>query len=181
MFSNQLGIAVIGFIIFLVLEGCLHWHHCEECEMHTYNHLMIIGESIHNFIDGLVLAGTFMTSISLGLVTSLMIMGHELPQGVGVFGVLVSGGFKRERAMLYSFLAQSTCILGGILGLLFFKNITTLTYYLLPFAAGGFIYIAAADLIPRMHKTEGKEKIFLFIWLCAGLLSMAALKIVFRS
>lgn len=176
-----LGIAIIGFLIFLVLEGCLHWHHCEKCELHAYNSLMIVGDSIHNFIDGLVLAGTFMTSISLGLVTALMIMGHELPQEVGVFGVLVSGGFKRARAMFYSFLAQSTCILGGILGFLFFKNITTFTTYLLPFAAGGFIYIAAADLIPRMHKTEGKEKISLFLWLCAGLLFMAVIKIIFRS
>jgi zinc and cadmium transporter len=178
---SALGITVIGFLIFFVLEGCLHWHHCEKCEMHAYNNLMIIGDSIHNFIDGLVLAGTFMTSISLGLVTSLMIMGHEFPQEVGVFGVLVSGGFKRVRAMLYSFLAQSTCILGGILGFLFFKNITTFTSYLLPFAAGGFIYISAADLIPRMHKAEGKEKITLFLWLFAGLLFMAVIKIVFRS
>ncbi|MCM8763127.1 MAG: ZIP family metal transporter, partial [Candidatus Omnitrophica bacterium] len=170
-----------GFLVFLVLEGYLHWHHCEKCELHAYSYLMIIGDSIHNFIDGLVLASTFMTSISLGLITSLMIMGHELPQELGVFGVLISGGLKRKRAMFYSFFAQSTCILGGITGFLFFKNIAAFTVYLLPFAAGGFIYIAAADLIPRIHKAEAQERIPLFFWLCAGLLLMAAIKVLFEG
>jgi len=177
---HALGITILGFLVFFILEGFLHWHHCEKYEIHAYNYLMFIGDSIHNFIDGLVLAGTFITSIPLGLVTSLMIMGHEFPQELGVFGVLVSGGFKRAKAIFYSFFAQSTCVLGGIFGFLFLKNIATFTANLLPFAAGGFIYIAAADLIPRIHKTEGKEKISLFIWLCLGLSFMIATKVIFK-
>lgn len=175
------GITIIGFLLFFLLEEYLHWHHCEKCEIHPYSYLMIIGDSIHNFIDGLVLAAAFMVSIPIGLVTSLMVIGHEFPQELGVFAILVSGGFEKARAMLYSFLAQTTCILGGIVGFLFISKVEIISTYLLPFAAGGFIYIAASDLIPGMHKTEGAEKITSFAWLCAGLLFMLAIKIFFEA
>ena len=175
------GITIVGFLFFFVFEGYLHWHHCEKCDIHPYSYLMLIGDAIHNFIDGLVLAGTFAISIPLGLATSFMVLGHELPQELGVFAVLISGGFKKIRAILYSFLAQSTCILGGITGFLFFGKAEVFLPYLLSFAAGGFIYIAAADLIPGMHKAEGKEKIIPFIWLCLGLLFMLAVKILFEA
>jgi zinc and cadmium transporter len=175
------GITIVGFLFFFVFEGYLHWHHCEKCDIHPYSYLMLIGDAIHNFIDGLVLAGTFAISIPLGLATSLMVLGHELPQELGVFAVLISGGFEKTKAMLYSFLAQSTCVLGGISGFLFFGKAEGFLPYLLSFAAGGFIYIAAADLIPGMHKAEGKEKITSFIWLCLGLLFMLAIKIFFEA
>lgn len=175
------GITILGFLLFFLLEEYLHWHHCEKCEIHPYSYLMIIGDSIHNFIDGLVLAAAFMVSIPIGLVTSLMVIGHEFPQELGVFAILVSGGFEKARAMLYSFLAQTTCILGGVLGFLFISKVEIISTYLLPFAAGGFIYIAASDLIPGMHKAEGKEKITSFVWLCLGLLFMLAIKILFET
>jgi len=176
-----LGITIIGFLTFFILEGYLHWHRCEKCDIHPYSYLMLVGDSIHNFIDGLVLAGAFTVSIPLGLATSLMVLGHELPQELGVFAVLVSSGFEKIKAMLYSFLSQTTSILGGILGFLFFAKLEVFSSYLLPFAAGGFIYIAAADLIPGMHKAGGKEKITSFLWLCLGLLFMLAIKIFFEA
>jgi len=175
-----LSVFIVGFLLFFVLEESLHWHHCEKCDAHPYNYLMIVGGAIHNFIDGLVLAAAFMVSTPVGLITSLMVIGHEFPQTLGVFAVLVSGGFEKGKAILYSFLVQTTCILGGILGFLFVSKIEVVSTYLLPFAAGGFIYIAASDLIPGMHKAEGTEKIGSFVWLCLGLLFMIAIKIFFE-
>lgn len=178
---TALGIFTAGFLAFFILEEYLHWHHCEKCDIHPYSYLMIVGDCIHNFIDGLLIAGVFATSIPLGIVTALMVLGHELPQELGVFAVIVSGGIAKEKAILYSFLAQLTAILGGILGWFFISQFQLLSFYILPFAAGGFIYIAAADLIPTMHKTKGWGKVTSFIWLCLGLLFMVGIKILFEA
>jgi len=174
------GIMLIGFLAFFVLEEYLHWHHCEECDIHPYSYLMIVGDSLHNFIDGLVIAAAFMTNVNLGFITTVLILTHELPQELGIFAVIVSGGIDKVRAIFFSFLAQITCVMGGIAGFLAMSKVEILSTYLLPFAAGGFIYIAAADLIPSMHKTEGVEKITSFVWLCLGLLFMLAVKIFFE-
>jgi zinc and cadmium transporter len=142
---------------------------------------MIIGDSAHNVLDGLVIAGTFMISTHLGIVTTALIIAHEVPQELGVFGLLVSGGFNKYQAIFYCFIAQCTCVLGGILGYFFMNKIDILASLIVPFAAGGFIYIAAADLIPGMHKTEGFEKVTSFAWLCAGLILMIATKVYFKA
>ena len=178
---QSFSITLIGFLAFFVLEEYLHWHQCEECEIHPYSYLMIIGDSVHNILDGLVIAGTFMVSIHLGIITTALIIAHEVPQELGVFGVLVSGGFNKSQAIFYSFIAQCTCVLGGILGYFFMNRIETLASFIVPFAAGGFIYIAAADLIPGMHKTEGIEKVSSFAWLCAGLALMIVTKIYLKA
>ncbi|MCX5749977.1 MAG: ZIP family metal transporter [Candidatus Saganbacteria bacterium] len=172
---------VIGFLLFFVFEEYLHWHLCEECEIHPYSYLMIVGDSIHNIIDGLVIAGAFIVSVPLGVVTTIMILGHEIPQELGVFAILVSGGIKNTKAIAYSFFAQCSCVLGGIIGFMFMQRITVLSSFLLPFAAGGFIYIAASDLIPGMHKTEGFGKVTSFIWLCLGIAFMIAAKALFGA
>ncbi len=179
---SAFGITIIGFLIFFVLEEYLHWHMCEgECERHPYTYLMVIGDSIHNVLDGLVIAGAFMVSIPLGIVTTLVIIAHEVPQELGVFAVLVSGGFSKWNAILYSFFAQCTCVLGGIAGYLFMSRISVLANWMLPFAAGGFIYIAAADLIPTMHEAEGAEKITSSVWLILGILFMLYIKLAFNA
>lgn len=175
------GVALIGFLVFFALEEYLHWHQCEESDIHPYSYLMIIGDSMHNVLDGLVIAGTFMISTNLGIVTTVIILAHEVPQELGIFGVLVSGGFNKYNAIFYSFIAQCTCVLGGILAFLFFNNIQIFSTLILPFAAGGFIYISAADLIPGMHKTEGFEKISSFIWLCLGILFLLYVKLAFNA
>ena len=178
---QSFSITLIGFLAFFVLEEYLHWHQCEECEIHPYSYLMIIGDSVHNILDGLVIAGTFMVSIHLGIITTALIIAHEVPQELGVFGVLVSGGFNKSQAIFYSFVSQCTCVLGGILGYFFMSKMEALSSLIVPFAAGGFIYIAAADLIPGMHKTEGIEKISSFAWLCAGLALMIAAKVYLKA
>jgi zinc and cadmium transporter len=173
-------ITLVGFLLFFVLEEYLHWHMCEECDIHPYSYLMIIGDSVHNVLDGLVIAGTFMVSVPLGIVTTLLIIAHEVPQELGVFGVLVSGGFNKHKAILFSFIAQCTCVLGGLFAFFFFTTVTSLTTLIIPFAAGGFLYIAASDLIPSMHETEGFEKITSFVWLCIGILFMLYIKLAFN-
>ncbi len=173
-------ITIIGFLVFFVLEEYLHWHQCEEWDIHPYSYLMIIGDSAHNILDGLVIAGTFMVSAPLGIITTGLIIAHEVPQELGVFCVLVSGGFNKSQAIYYSFLAQCTCVLGGVLGFFFMNRLTALSSLIVPFAAGGFIYIAASDLIPGMHKTEGIEKISSFAWLCVGIILMVVTKIYLK-
>jgi zinc and cadmium transporter len=170
---------LLGFMVFFVLEEYLHWHLCEECDIHPYSYLMVIGDSLHNIIDGLVIAGTFMTGIPLGIVTTLVILSHELPQELGVFAVIVSGGIEKKTALLYTFFSQTTCVLGGIVGYFAFQHAEKLQLFILPFAAGGFIYIAAADLIPSMHHSEGFAKITSFFWLVFGMAFMLAIKVFF--
>jgi zinc and cadmium transporter len=151
----------IGIIAFYLIEKLLHWHHChknEECEVHPYTHLVLYGDSIHNFIDGLIMAGSFIIGIPFGILTSLLIILHELPQEMGDFAVLVHGGFTKRKAIFYNFIAQLTAVLGGVLGF-FFLNLKNYAVYLLPFAAGGFIYIAIMDLIPEVFKQKHIVKI----------------------
>ncbi len=172
---------LIGFLVFFVLEEYLHWHLGEDCLVHPFSYLMVAGDLLHNAIDGLVIAGTFMVSVPLGVVTTIVIMFHEIPKELGVYAVIVAGGVKKIDALFWSFAAQTSCILGGILGFLAISRMQILALYLLPFAAGGFLYIAAADLIPSMHKTQGLRKISSFLWLCIGLAFMIWVKVFFKA
>ncbi len=148
-----------GFILFFFIERVLHWHHCHEghCDVHAFSYMILFGDAIHNFIDGLVIAASFIAGIPIGIATSFAVLSHELPQELGDFGVMIYGGMKRKKALLYNFLAQMTSVLGGILGFLALAG-TSFAMYLLPFAAGGFIYISASDLIPELHKQESMKK-----------------------
>lgn len=173
--------AIIGFVFFFLIEGYFHWHQCKICKAHPFTYLMLIGDAIHNFIDGLIIAAAFYINISLGIVTTLMIVGHEAPQEVGLFGVLRYGGYKKIKALLYSFLAQITVILGGIVGYFASTRITPVSTFLIPFAAGGFIYIAATDLVPEMHKMykgDFKRSITITISFIIGILLMLAIKLI---
>ncbi len=175
------AITIAGFLVFFIFEEYLHWHLCEECEIHPYSYLMIVGDSIHNIIDGLVIAAAFLINIPLGVVTTLMVLGHELPQELGVYAVIVSGGIERNKAIMFSFLAQCSCIIGGVIGFFIMGQAIVLSSLMLPFAAGGFIYIAAADLVPGVHKIEGQGKIMSFLWLFSGILFMIAVKRFFGA
>lgn len=145
---------LVGFIIFFLIEKLLHWRHChkQNCSIHTFAYMNLVGDCIHNIIDGLIIAAGFITNIQLGIVTTLAVAMHEIPQEIGDFGVLVYGGFKKTKAVFLNFVCALTAILGGILGYLLSGNIASSSMFLLPFAAGGFIYIAASDLIPEIKK-----------------------------
>lgn len=174
--------ALIGFILFFFIESYFHWHRCEHCE-HPFTYLMLIGDGIHNLIDGLVIAASFFVSPWLGFVTSAMIIAHEVPQEMGLFGVLIYGKQKKPKALWYSFLAQSTCIIGGVIGYFLSARAEAFSNFLLPFAAGGFIYIAASDLIPEMHRLhEGnlKRALLSIIPFLLGIGLMLMLKVYFE-
>ena len=161
---------VLGFVLFFLIEKLLHWRHCHkgECPVHTFGYTNIIGDGVHNFIDGLIIAASFSVDFRLGIVTALAVALHELPQELGDFGVLVHAGFSKKKALLLNFLAAITIIVGGVTGYFVLDYIDAAKIFLLPFAAGGFLYVAAADLIPEIGKETKLRKslqaffIFLF-------------------
>lgn len=164
---------LLGFILFFLIEKVLHWRHChkDHCEIHTFAYMSLFGEAIHNFIDGLIIAASFVVDIKLGFLTTLAILTHEIPQEIGDFAVLVHGGFKKSKALLYNFLTALTAVLGGIAGFILPKYIPGMTTVLLPFAAGGFLYVAASDLIPELRKEKSLKKSMLnFLVFLMGIL-----------
>jgi len=108
--SNIFIIVLIGFIIFFIIEKILHWRHCHDgkCDVHTFHYMNLIGDSIHNFIDGLIIAAGFMVSIPLGFTTTIAIVAHEIPQEIGDFGVLIYGGFEKKKALILNFLVEKS-------------------------------------------------------------------------
>jgi len=155
---------LIGFILFFFIEKILHWRHCHkgECQIHTFTYMNLIGDSIHNFIDGLIMATSFVISIPLGMTTTLAIALHEIPQEIGDFGVLLYGGFEKRKALILNFLTALTAIAGGIIGFFITTMVDNVKLFILPFAAGGFIYIAATDLIPEIRKETNLKKSMIY-------------------
>ncbi len=175
------GLVILGFSIFYLMERLLHWHHCheEKCEVHSFTYLILFGDGIHNFIDGLIIAAGFAISVPFGIITTLLIIGHEIPQELGDFGVLIYGGFKVKKALLFNYLSQLTCVIGGVIGYIFSSSSQVFSTFLLPFAAGGFIYIAASDLIPSLHTEKNiKKAIISFSIFSIGVILMSALKFI---
>jgi len=153
-------IVLFSFVLFFLIEKLLHWRHCHKknCDIHTFGYMNLFGDAVHNFIDGLVIAATFLIDIKLGIITSFAIALHEIPQEIGDFGVLLYSGFSRKKALYSNFLVALTAVFGGILGYFLSFQIENMTSYLLPFTAGGFIYIAASDLMPEIRKETSLRK-----------------------
>jgi zinc and cadmium transporter len=173
---------LIGFILFFLIEKVLHWRHCHkgECDVHTFHYMNLVGDSIHNFIDGLIMAASFVVSIPLGITTTIAIATHEIPQEIGDFGVLLYGGFSKKRAIMLNFVVALTAVIGGIVGYFVSNLIENIVVFILPFAAGGFIYIAATDLVPEIRKELDMKKYMatLFVFIC-GILIMWVTKVIF--
>jgi len=168
---------LVGILAFFLLEKSL-WRHCHEreCPIHTFAYLNLLGDSVHNFIDGVVIAASFVASITLGLTTTLAVIAHEIPQEIGDFGIIVYGGFSKAKALLYNFLTAIIAIFGATLMYLFSPFFPSLAY-LLAFAAGGFIYVATTDIIPELHKEQGLSKsVAQFVLLSFGMALMWILK-----
>ncbi|MCX7832177.1 MAG: ZIP family metal transporter [Actinobacteria bacterium] len=171
-------ILTLGFLSFFVLERYLWYHHCHEggCEVHPVSYLILIGDAVHNLIDGMIIAAAFIADIKIGLVTTAMVIIHEIPQELGDFGVLVHSGFSPKRALLLNTLSQLSAVFGGVLGY-FALSIVEFSNYLLPFAAGGFIYVATADLIPEIHRhSEQGKAMYYFLLFVLGISLMITLK-----
>ncbi len=154
---------LLGFCLFFILEQFLGWHHCHKVKhdkkykIKPISYLILISDSFHNVIDGIVIAVSFIASVPLGIVTTLAIALHEIPQEIGDFGVLVYGGMEKKKALFLNFVVALTVILGGVIGYLAFESIEGSIMYLLPFAAGNFIYIASSDLIPEIKFKKGEK------------------------
>lgn len=166
-----------GVILFFLLEKLLVWRHChkENCEIHTRTGLLIvIGDAFHNFIDGTLIAAAFLADVRLGIITSVAVIAHEVPQEMGDFAILLDSGYSRQKAFLYNILSASAAILGAILGYFYFRAIEMLIPFVLAVSAASFIYIALADLIPGLHRTiEMKDSIMQFIFLISGIGTIA--------
>jgi zinc and cadmium transporter len=173
---------LVGFILFFVIEKVLHWRHCHKgkCDVHTFTYMNLVGDTIHNFIDGLILAASFVTSVELGLTTTIAIAAHEIPQEIGDFGVLIYGGFKKKKAIILNFIVALSIVIGGLIGYFISKSVGSAVTFLLPFAAGGFIYIAATDLIPEIKKElDFKKYMATLIVFIIGILIMWFIKLYF--
>lgn len=173
--------AVVGFTIFFLMERYLYWRHCHNgvCDIHTFTYLNLIGDGLHNFTDGLIIAASFVTDVKLGVVTTLAVVFHELPQEMGDFGILVYGGFSKRKALFFNFICALTAILGAILGYVLSTVTANASLFLISFTAGGFIYIAASDLIPELHKQKDTRRANIaFLAFIVGLIFMALTKIV---
>jgi len=177
---------ILGIITFFSIEKFLYWRHCheEECEVHTFAYVSLVGDGVHNFIDGMIIAATFMVpdiGATLGITTTLAVIFHEIPQEIGDFGVLIYGGFSKGKALTYNFATALTAVLGAIVT--YYVVFLRTNYALLvPFAAGGFIYIAATDLMPELHKkSHAGESIIQLFSILLGLGLMAYLTSLMRG
>lgn len=148
-----------GIVLFFLLERFIIWfhHHDSEHNAHPSTVLVLVGDGVHNFIDGLAIAAAFLTNPAVGLVTTIAIAAHEIPQEIADLSVLLHGGMKKSRALLFNFLSALTAVAGGIIGFFFLESLQSYIPYVLAFTAGMFIYIACSDLIPELHKDSQKR------------------------
>jgi len=158
-FGLQVSLYIlIGIITSFSVEKFLQWRHCHiptsEEHPHSFAYMNLFGDAVHNFIDGLIIGGSYLASISLGVATTLAVVFHEIPQEIGDFGVLIYGGFNKSRAIFFNFSTALMAIFGAIVALSVGFLIQDFIPFLIPFAAGNFIYIAGSDLIPELHKEE---------------------------
>ncbi len=170
-----------GFSLFFMLEQFISWHHCHLApSRHTkpVTYLILIADGVHNFIGGIAIAGAFLVDIRLGVVTWIIAAAHEIPQELGDFGILIHGGWSKSRALFFNFLSSLTMLIGAILT--YFLSDFINVVYLLPFAAGNFIYIAASDLIPEIkHNQDMKQNLLHFIFFLLGIGLLLGIKLIF--
>jgi zinc and cadmium transporter len=172
---------LVAFVIFFLIEKLLHWRHCHKshCSIHTFGHMNLFGDAVHNFIDGVIIAASFVVSIPLGITTVFAIALHEIPQEIGDFGVLIYAGFGKKKALFLNFMVAMIAVLGGVFGYYLSTYAENSIKILLPFAAGGFIYIAASDLLPELRKEAGLKKSFIsFAMFIIGILIMYGVKFI---
>lgn len=172
---------LLGIAIFFVLEKGIHWQHCHEPisekHIHPFAYTNLIGDGLHNFIDGAIIAASYLISVPVGVATTIAVLLHEIPQEIGDFGVLLHAGFSKGKALFVNFLSALTAIIGAILVLWAGSSVEHLEKILIPIAAGGFLYIASSDLIPELHKHSSNFSKSLIQFLCflLGIAVMAAL------
>lgn len=187
---------LLGIIIFFVLEKFIHWRHshieagevCEnhECESHKEEnqirpagYMILLSDTAHNFLDGIIIAASYMVSIEVGITTTIAVILHEIPQEIGQFGLLMHYGFSKFKALLFNFYSALSAVLGAVVALLLGAKIDGFTPFIISIAAGGFIYIAGSDLVPEIHKTsDPKKSTIQFISILGGIALMFAFLLI---
>ena len=183
--NSQLSVflwVLFGFSLFFLLEQFIQWHHCHKTvseHKKPVTYLILIADAIHNFIGGMAIAGAFIVNIKIGIITWVVCAAHEIPQELGDFGILIHGGWEKKKALIYNFLSALTIVLGGIVA--YFLSTKIDAAFLLPFAAGNFIYIACSDLIPEIkHGTNLKNNLIHFATFILGILLILGVRFVFE-
>jgi len=171
---------MMGIGFFFIIEKFIHWRHCHipnsKEHIHPFAMMNLFGDGVHNFIDGIIIGASYLASIPVGIATTIAVILHEIPSEIGDFGVLMHGGFSKSKALFYNFITALTAVVGAVVSLVISSYVENFTTFLIPFAAGGFIYIAGSDLIPELHKeVEVKKSLLQFIAIVLGVLVMILL------
>lgn len=184
-FRRSMVIMLCGIIVSFILEKIIHWHHCHSVDhQHTHDHvhpvgiLALIGDGIHNIVDGVLIASTFYVSTPLGIATTIAVALHEIPQEIGDFSILLHSGFRRATALLVNLLTGLTAVLGAVLVIVLQGTVPDISVWILPFAAGNLLYIAGVDLLPELHKdVRMRQAILQLIGFTAGIGLLYALSV----
>ncbi len=157
------GTVLAGILVFFILEKLVIWRHCHEgeCEVHSHQGgtLILLGDALHNFVDGVVIAAAFLTSVPLGIATALAVIAHEIPQELGDFAILLNSGLSKARAFLYNLVSSLTTLPGMLVGWYWLDEARQAIPYVLAISAASFIYIAVADLVPGLHRRSGLKAV----------------------
>jgi zinc and cadmium transporter len=186
---NQTSAVVLisGVLVFFIIERLIHNHHSPKYESSESGHghayhiapINIMGDAIHNFLDGIVIGSTFLVSTALGVSASISILIHEIPQELADFGIILYAGYSKKKALLLNFLSALAAVVGVVAALVLTEQIESFSSFVIPFAAGNFIYIAAANLLPQLHRhcsfKDTVEHIFAIILGVGLILAVSAL------
>lgn len=185
--QNALTFTLVGILVFFVIERYIHWHHCHREHSHgliaesirPLPFLNLIGDGLHNMLDGAIIAASYLTDFQLGIISTVAIALHEIPQEFGDFGILIHGGLKVKQALSYNLISALLAVMGAISEIVFASNFQSITPIILGIAGGGFIYLSLVDIIPELHKETKTGKIVSQgIALLLGLLVIFSLNLI---
>lgn len=177
------GLLVLGgLIIFYIFEQFIHWHHCHRdtgSHVKPVSYLILFADGLHNLMDGLAVGSAFMVDHRLGLASLVAIVSHEIPQELGDFGIMIYSGWTAKKALIFNLMSSLTFLAGGLAT--YFMSKTIDVTYFLPITAGGFIYIAAVDLLPQVNnKCQTNARLGYFISFLLGIILLVITKIIFN-
>ncbi|MFH1456992.1 MAG: ZIP family metal transporter [Patescibacteria group bacterium] len=166
-------VILVTIIILFIVESFFHWHHCqhEDCKSNSHKHLILFnlfGDGLHNFVDGVLIASTFMVDVRLGILTTLAVILHEIPQELADVGILIYAGLGRSKVLIYNFISALTAVLGALLAYFFAVKFSQVLPYFLAVVAGNFIYLALSDLVPIIHHEEKSRVLKQVAWFLLG-------------
>jgi zinc and cadmium transporter len=181
-FGLPVSFSIVGGIaMWFLIEKVIHWRHCHHPvedgqHIHPFAMMNLFGDLVHNVLDGVIIASSYIVSIPVGIATTIAVLAHEVPQEIGDFGVLMHGGFSKRKALFANFAISLSALFGAVVALILHASVENVTVYLVSFAAGSFLYIAGADLIPELHKeVRVRHSIFQFVAFMAGITVMVLL------